>query len=142
MTELSYKWSIILKLNDRSTIYIVHTDKGYDICKETKKIMIDNMLFFNMSRIFRSESIIIFFTITLALSTLAYGERPSWRGEGWRNSTTSSLLLSSGNIYIYLTFSILNNLSSKPKEVLFFLRELPAGPSRVNFDGIAILFFG
>ena len=63
-------------------MYIVHTDKGYDICKETKKIMIDNMLFFNMSRIFRSESIIISFTITLALSTLAYGERPSWRGEG------------------------------------------------------------
>ena len=30
----------------------------------------------------------------------------------------------------------------KPKEVLFFLRELPAGPPRVNFDGIAILFFG
>ena len=29
----------------------------------------------------------------------------------------------------------------KPKEVLFFLRESPAGPPRMNFDGIAILFF-
>ena len=37
---------------------------------------------------------------------------------------------------------IFYSLTSKPKEVLFFLRELPAGPPRMNFDGIAILFFG
>ena len=30
----------------------------------------------------------------------------------------------------------------KTQGVLFFPRELPAGRPRVNFDGIAILFFG